>query len=72
MIVYDVVRYVVPGTPCSYPKGRTLVNHFDKLRDAELFACRCNECVMVDGIRYDVVAVDELDPAREYDNHPAC
>ncbi len=68
MIVYDVVQTVTPDAAryCSYPRGRLLVTHFDREADAENFALRCNDCSRTAGVRYDVVAVDELDPSRSY------
>lgn len=68
MTVYYLAREVKPGTPCSYPPGRTFLNDdpsFSNETDAQRLAERYTDCAAVPGIRYFVVSCDD---AIEWDN----
>jgi hypothetical protein len=70
-IVFDVVCTVSPGAHCSHQRGRSLVQTFATLQGAEHFAEVCNGFARVNGVRYDVNAVDECnEEERWYDTPP--
>lgn len=69
MTIYDVVQLVLPGTLCSYPTGKWLVEHHDNelaaLQRAEIF----NNHTMVSGIEYSVEEHDEESSSRAAYSH---
>lgn len=67
MIVHYIVRDVKPGSACSYPVGRTLLNKgpvFDTHKEREAYATAAcyNEHCHVSGVTYSVVSHEETEP----------
>lgn len=66
MVVFYIVRDVAPGSRCSYPAGRTLLNatggvftnEADALARADTYNRHCHTA----GVRYSAVPHDEHQP----------
>lgn len=69
MTVYDVVYDAVPGAGQGTKPGRHLCGFRHTHEAAQFLADRCNEKAG-SGVRYFVIAIDEEDPARAYDDDP--